>query len=58
MVVFGYIMLMHLSLATFLTSLRRVNQAESSLVFSLFVLVLFFFLLRVGSSNQKSRSVG
>lgn len=43
MVVFGYIMLMHLSLATFLTSLRRVNQAESSLVFSLFVLVLFFF---------------
>lgn len=41
MVVFGYIMLMHLSLATFLTSLRRVNRAESSGVFSLFVLVIF-----------------
>lgn len=42
MVVFGYIMLMRLSLATFLTSLRRVNQAESSVVFSLFELVMFF----------------
>lgn len=42
MVVFGYIMLVHLSLATVLTSLRRVNQAESSAVSSLFVLDMFF----------------
>lgn len=31
MVVFGFIMLMYLSLATFLTSLRRVTQAKSSI---------------------------
>lgn len=40
--VFGYIMLVHLSLATVLTSLRRVNQAESSAVYSQFVLDIFF----------------
>lgn len=40
--VFGYIMVMRLSLATFLTPLMRVNRAESSVVFSLFVLVIFF----------------
>lgn len=55
MVLFGYIMVMRLSLATFLTPLMRVNRAESSVVFSLFVLVIFF--LCVGSSNQKTRSV-
>lgn len=47
--VFGYIMLMYSSVATFPTSLRRVNQAEMSIAFSLCLLVMFFFPDPLGS---------
>lgn len=57
MVVFDYFMLMLLSLATFLISLRRVNRAVAGLCFSLFVLVILSLCVLV-FSNQKTRSVG
>lgn len=44
MVVFGYMVLLHLSLATFLTSLRRVNRAETRLCFFFFFLFVLVIL--------------